>query len=150
MKQFLATLLTLILSLNVFAGIDTETDENGIILAGHDAVAYFTENKPVPGRADFTAIYNDAIYRFSSLENRDLFNANPAKYAPAYGGYCSTGTSFGKKFEVNGKAFKIVDGQLYVNKDEAVHEFWLKDVSGNIVKANTNWPEIKDVPAGDL
>ncbi|BDX05190.1 YHS domain-containing (seleno)protein [Planctobacterium marinum] len=150
MKQLLATLFILILSFNVFAGIDTETDENGVILAGHDAVAYFTENKPVLGMAEITALYQGAIYRFSSAQNRDLFNANPAKYAPAYGGYCSTGTSFGKKFEVNGKAFKIVDGQLYVNKDETVHEYWLKDVAGNIVKADDFWPEIKDVPAGDL
>lgn len=150
MKQLLATLFTLIFSFNTFAGIDTETDENGIILAGHDAVAYFTENKPVLGTAEITAIYQGAIYRFSSAQNRDLFNANPAKYAPAYGGYCSTGTSFGKKFEVNGKAFKIVDGQLFVNKDESVHEYWLQDVVGNIEKADHNWPEIKNVAAQDL
>lgn len=150
MKRLLATLFAFTLSLNAFAGIDTETDANGIILAGHDAVAYFTENQPVLGSAEFTAVHNGAIYRFSSAENRDTFNANPAKYAPAYGGYCATGTSFGKKFEINGKAFKIVNGQLYVNKDETVHEFWIKDVPGNIVKADNNWPEIKNVPAADL
>ncbi len=32
------------------AGVDTETDANDVILAGHDAVAYFTDNKPVLGR----------------------------------------------------------------------------------------------------
>ena len=60
-----------------YAGVDTETDENGVILAGHDAVAYFTQGKPVVGKAQYTAVHNDAVYRFSSAENRDLFAANP-------------------------------------------------------------------------
>lgn len=150
MTRIVSTLFALFFSLNTLAGTDTQTDANGVILAGHDAVAYFTDNKPVMGKAEFTSVYQGAIYRFRSEENRDAFNGNPAKYAPAYGGYCSTGTSFGKKFEVNGKAFKIVDGQLFVNKNEEIHEFWLKDVSGNIVKADNNWPEIKDVPADQL
>lgn len=133
------------LATSAFAGIDTNTDENGVILAGHDAVAYFTENKPVVGSAEFTAVYQDAIYRFASAQNRDLFAANPAKYAPAYGGYCSTGTSFGRKFEVDGKAFKVVDGTLYVNKNAQVHEYWSKDIGGNIDKADGNWTTIKDM-----
>ena len=79
-----------------FAGVDTQTDSNDVILAGHDAVAYFTQNKPVLGKSEFTAVHNDAIYRFSSAANRDAFNSNPEKYAPAYGGFCAFGTTFGK------------------------------------------------------
>lgn len=134
-----------LLSTSVFAGVDTATNENGVILAGHDAVAYFTEGKPVLGSAEFTSVYNDAIYRFSSAEHRDMFNANPAKYAPAYGGHCAVGTSFGRKFEVDGKGFKIVDGVLYVNKNEQVHEYWNKDISGNISRATENWGTIEDL-----
>lgn len=140
-----AALISSVVSTMAFAGVDTETDENGVILAGHDAVAYFTENKPVLGSAEFTAVYNDAIYRFSSAANRDMFNQNPMKYAPANGGFCATGTSFGKKFEIDGKAFKIVDGVLHVNKNLEVHDYWMKDVSGNIDKAQKNWPDIKDL-----
>jgi YHS domain-containing protein len=140
----------LLITTNAFAGVDTETDANEVILAGHDAVAYFTENKPVLGSADYTAIYNGAIYRFASAENRDTFKASPAKYAPAYGGYCALGTSFGKKFEVDGKAFRIVDSQLYVNKNLEVYETWKKDIPGNIDKADGFWPGIKDVAADAL
>lgn len=150
MKYLISLVLSLTIAAFAHAGIDTQTDENGVILAGHDAVAYFTEDKPVLGIAEFSSVYNGAIYRFKNAENRDAFNENPVKYAPAYGGYCSTGTSFGKKFEVDGKAFKIVDGQLYVNKNLEVHEFWLKDVSSNIGKAEGFWPKIKSIPAQDL
>ena len=58
------------------AGHDTETDQNGVILAGYDVIGYFTEGKPVLGSAKFTAVYNDVIYRFASVENRDLLNIN--------------------------------------------------------------------------
>ena len=140
----------LVASSFTFAGVETATDSNDVILAGHDAVAYFTENKPVMGSADYTAQYEGAVYRFSSAENRDMFRANPAKYAPAYGGYCALGTSFGKKFEVDGKAFEVVEGRLYVNKNLAVYATWKKDIPNNIVKSEGNWPAIRDVAAGDL
>lgn len=135
---------------SAFAGVDTETDDNGVILAGHDAVAYFTEGKPVVGSAEYTAVYNDAIYRFSSAENRDSFRLEPQKYAPMYGGFCAFGTTFGKKFEVDGKAFKIVGGKLFVNKNMEVYEAWNKDVPTHIVEANEAWPEIEDVAPANL
>lgn len=139
-----AALTALVLSARVFAGVDTGTDANDVILAGHDAVAYFTEGRPVAGSAEFTVTYRGAIYRFLSAENRDRFRADPAKYAPVYGGYCALGTSFGKKFQVDGKAFEIVDGRLYVNKNLQVYQTWKKDIPGNIVKADRQWPKIKD------
>lgn len=132
------------------AGADTETDANNVILAGHDAVAYFTENKAVEGSAKFTASYNDAIYRFSSAKHRDMFKANPAKFAPQYGGFCAYGMTFGKKFEIDGKAFQVVDGKLFVNKNLSVYQEWKKEIPVNISQANQEWPTVQSVSASDL
>jgi len=134
----------------VSAGNDTETDVNEVILAGHDAVAYFTEGKPVKGNANYTAVYNGAIYRFSSPENRDMFRAQPSRYAPQYGGFCAYGMTFGKKFEVNGKAFEIVDGKLYVNKNEEVYQAWAEDIPKHIAEAEANWPSVEHKAASEL
>ncbi len=134
----------------VSAGHDTETDKNGVILAGYDAVAYFTEGKPVEGSADYTAVYNDAIYRFSSAKNRDRFRADPAQYAPQYGGFCAYGMTFGKKFEVDGKAFEIVDGKLYVNKNKKVYKAWAEDIPKHIAESEAQWPNVVSTPAADL
>lgn len=133
-----------------FAGVDTQTDSNDVILAGHDAVAYFTQNKPVLGKSEFTAVHNDAIYRFSSAANRDAFNRNPEKYAPAYGGFCAFGTTFGKKFEIDGKAFEIVEGKLYVNKNLDVYQAWKKDIPKHLVEAQEQWPTIEFTPSAQL
>lgn len=146
----LATVVAFSISAFAHAGVDTETDANGVILAGHDAVAYFTQGKPVEGKSKYTAVYNDAIYRFSSAKNRDLFNKNPEKYAPQYGGFCAYGMTFGKKFEIDGKAFEIVNGKLFVNKNPSVYEAWKKDVPTHITEANDSWPEVEHVAADKL
>lgn len=148
-KSFI-TAAALTLTSLVHAGVETDTNDNDVILAGHDAVAYFTEEKAVLGSADYTANYNGAVYRFASAKNRDTFRAKPAQYAPAYGGYCALGTSFGKKFSVDGKAFEVVEGRLYVNKNLKVYKSWKKDIPSNIVKAEGQWPLIQPVAAKDL
>lgn len=133
-----------------FAGNNSETDSNGVILAGYDAVAYFTENAAVEGKEKFTAVHNDAIFRFSSAANRDTFSANPSKYAPQFGGFCAYGAALGKKFEIDGKAFEVVAGKLYVNKNLDVYEVWVEDKFDNIDEANKQWTSIANIPAGDL
>lgn len=152
-KQSLAGLFaitTLLIAAVANAGVDTETDKNGVILAGYDAVAYFTENAAVEGSAEYTAVHNNAIYRFSSAKNRDIFTANAEKYEPQFGGFCAYGAALGKKFEVDGKAFEVVDGKLFVNKNEDVYEVWVEDKEENIVNANVQWTTIKTVPANKL
>lgn len=148
--QHVTLVATLLASLSAWGGVETATDDNDVILAGHDAVAYFTEGEPTLGSERFTAQYDGAVYRFASAANRDLFRANPEKYAPAYGGYCALGTSFGKKFEVDGQAFEIVEGRLYVNKNLKVYESWRKDIPGNIVKSEGRWPTIERIAASEL
>ena len=145
-----AVVAALLVTSFAWAGVETSTDRNGVILNGYDAVAYFTEGSPVKGNSKFSVVHDGATYRFSSAANRDLFKANPAKYTPAYGGYCAYGASLGKKFAVNGRAFEVVDGTLYVNKNESVYSTWSKDKPGNISKANGQWPRIRSIAAGDL
>jgi YHS domain-containing protein len=60
---------------------------DGHAIKGYDTVAYFTMGKPVPGKIEFQHIWQDAKWLFSSLEHLQLFQENPAKYIPQYGGY---------------------------------------------------------------
>jgi YHS domain-containing protein len=152
-KAPLKTLLTLaglLIGSLSFAGVDTEVDENGVILAGHDVVSYFTENAAVEGSSKFTAVHNEAIYYFSTSNNRDKFKATPEKFAPQYGGFCAYGAALGKKFDIDGKAFEILDGKLYVNKNLDVYETWVEDKAENVTEANKQWPVIANVAADKL
>jgi YHS domain-containing protein len=62
-------------------------DEFGIAIQGYDTVAYHLEKRPVEGKSEFAFEWNDAAWHFASTENRDLFAADPERYAPQYGGY---------------------------------------------------------------
>ncbi len=110
---------------------------------GFDAVAYFTEGKPVKGIGEITVFYKDVNWLFSSKENAELFKSNPEKYAPQYGGYCAFGCSRGYKAKTDPDAWTIVDGKLYLNYNMAVRDTWNKDAKKYINKADENWLNIK-------
>jgi YHS domain-containing protein len=84
----------------------------GLAVHGHDVVAYFADGTPTAGSDEFAHVYDGATYRFASRANLDAFKADPAKYAPAYGGFCAYGVAVGKKFDGDPRFWKMVDGRL--------------------------------------
>ena len=116
--------------------------EGGIAINGYDPVAYFTEAKPVEGSASFTADYMGATFQFASVENRDLFAADPEAYAPQYGGYCAYAVSKGATASTSPRAWTVHEGKLYLNFNRAVRGIWSTDIPGNVEKADANWPKV--------
>ncbi len=115
---------------------------NGVAIQGYDPVAYVTQSAAVEGDAGITADYNGATYQFASAANRDTFLANPARYAPQYGGFCAYAVSKGYTAPIDPQAFSVVDNKLYLNYSKSVRGIWSKDIPGNIVKGDTNWPKL--------
>ncbi len=154
LKTSLKTLVAasaLAISGSLFAAdIDINADKNDVALHGYDAVSYFTVGKPTEGSFEYTATYKNAIFKFSSAENRNKFRADPDHYAPQYGGYCAFGTTVEKKFDGDPSAWKVVDGKLYLNLNKNVQKRWLSDVPGYIESANTLWPEISQITVKEL
>lgn len=120
---------------------------NGVAINGYDAVAYFSDHKPVKGTAKYTATYQGATFHFASAAHRDVFIKSPEHYAPQYGGYCAFGTAQGHKAPTEPQAFTVVDDKLYLNYNDDVRKTWRTDVRGNIKKANDNWASVKKQPA---
>lgn len=125
-------------------------ERSGVGLKGYDPLGYFNEGKPVEGDPTITAVHDGTAYVFASEANRDAFIVDPDRYLPEYGGFCALATSYGKKVDIDPNAWKIVDGKLYVQANMRAAEIWEKDISGNIDKADANWPEIKDKAPNDL
>jgi YHS domain-containing protein len=59
----------------------------GVAIKGYDTVAYHTEGRAIKGFSEYSHEWNDARWYFASAQNRDLFAADPERYAPQYGGY---------------------------------------------------------------
>lgn len=119
-------------------------DANGVILDGYDAVAFFTDNKPVKGDAKFQFMYEDATYQFASQEHLDLFKANPDKYKPQFGGWCAYAVSLGRIAPIDVNTFSIVDGRLVIQHNQRAVNGWNKDVAGNLSLADKYWPKVSE------
>ncbi len=113
-----------------------------IAIEGTDPVAYFTEAKATKGSSDFTHSLKGAKWRFKNKANRDAFAANPEKYAPQFGGYCSWAVSRGYTAPIDPEAWTIHKGKLYLNYSKGVRSEWAQDIPGNISKAEKNWPQV--------
>ena len=127
---------------NAMSAEDPVYSRRGLAIRGTDPVAYFLEQQPVEGKAEFEHEWNDATWRFASAGNRDLFIADPEAYAPQYGGYCAYAVSKGYTASIVPEAWTIVDNKLYLNYSLGVRNTWSKDIPGNIIKANANWPGV--------
>ncbi len=115
-------------------------NKDGAAILGYDAVAYFTDNKAVKGNLKFESEYEGAKYYFASTEHKTLFDANPAKYAPAYGGYCGYAASIDRLSPISPEWFQIIDGKLILQHNKKAYDKFNADLKGNIVKADQNWP----------
>ena len=113
-----------------------------VAIHGYDTVAYFNQGAPVKGSAEHAFTYKGAEWHFSSAENRNLFEAEPARYAPQYGGHCAYAASRGYFADIDPAAWRVHDGKLYLNYSLKVQKLWERDVEGNIVKGDANWPKM--------
>ncbi|HEY9348804.1 MAG TPA: YHS domain-containing (seleno)protein [Inquilinus sp.] len=115
---------------------------DNVAIRGYDPVAYFRDGGPRRGKPEFAAQHDGATWWFASAEDKALFEADPEKYMPAFGGFCAYGTSRGYLVKIEPEAWSIVDGRLYLNYDLGVRDTWQKDPKGYIDQANANWPKL--------
>jgi YHS domain-containing protein len=150
MKTVFASLFAVFLAMVATPALAGDVTHSTPGISGYDPVAYFTTGKPTRGSGYHVAEYQGVTYAFASTEHKSMFEANPEKYVPAYGGYCAYGVAVGKKFVSDPEAWKIVQGRLYLNLDRDIQSKWVKDIPGYIKKSEANWEKIKDKAPSDL
>jgi YHS domain-containing protein len=111
-----------------------------LAIKGYDPVAYFIDGRPVRGRPEFEYEWDELRYYFSSAEHRELFKADPVRYAPQFGNYCAMALAKGELDEANPENWLISDGKLYIfNKAAPMGPaLFQQDLAGNVAKANQN------------
>ncbi|NJM33766.1 MAG: YHS domain-containing protein [Rhodomicrobium sp.] len=119
-------------------------------LHGVDPVAFVDIGNRIDGTAKFTAVHEGVAYYFASQENMNAFKRSPAKYTPAYGGFCAFGVSVAKKFDGDPKYADVSNGKLYVFLNEEIFRMYQKDKAGTIAKAEKNWQKIQHTASREL
>jgi len=110
-----------------------------LAIKGYDPVAYFTDGKPTRGVPEIEEYeWGGLRYRFSSAEHRELFKAEPQRYAPQFGNFCAMALSKGELIEADPENWLISDGKLYVFGKPVGPGLFGKDLANNIAKANRN------------
>jgi len=134
-------------SISVFAQNkdDIRNLDDHVAIEGYDPVAYFIENKAVEGKKQFAANIDGAIYYTSSEKNKEMLEKNPEKYQPQFGGWCAYAMGDdGSYLTINPKAYKIVDGKLYLfykNIFSNTLKKWNKKETELMKDAKKNWKE---------
>lgn len=120
-----------------------------VAIKGYDPVAYFTENKAIEGSPANSYRWLGAEWHFASAGNRELFIANPGKYAPQYGGYCADGVSFGTvTTNIDPQAWRIIDGKLYLSYDPGAADGFEKKPN-KVVDSQKHWSEVQSTLISD-
>jgi len=117
-----------------------------LVIKGYDPVAYFVDGKPVQGKPEYEAIYDDARYRFASAQHLELFKSDPDRYAPQFAGACAAGIAMGMKLEADPEQWLIVDGKLFVFSSEKTVDTMRADSAGMIAKGQENWKTLASAP----
>lgn len=115
-----------------------------VMLKGADVVAYFTQNRHVPGTPQFRSTYEGVTFRFASAEHKALFDAAPRRYLPQYGGYCANGLVYAIPWGGDADTWRILDGRLYIFGGLASRDAFELDVDGNRRLAERYWREEVD------
>jgi YHS domain-containing protein len=112
-----------------------------VMLKGHDLVAYFTQGRHALGSPQFKSVYEGVTFRFASAEHKALFDKEPAKYLPQYGGYCANGIVYGIPWGGDADAWRIDDGKLYIFGGAGSKAAYELDVKKNRELADKYWKE---------
>lgn len=121
-------------------------DKNNTAINGYDLITYYTESEPVQGLRSIRSEYKGATYYFTTQKNKKLFDKNPEKYLPEYGGWCAyaMGAS-GNRVAINPQYYSIENDKLYLFYKKGVTNTlkrWKKDPEKLKEKADSNWSEL--------
>ena len=118
-------------------------DANGVILKGCDTVAYFEQGKPIKGDSALKSTCWGATYLFASAADKAIFEKEPTKYAPQYGGFCAYGVVKGALDDFEGLGdFIVYKGKLYLCGNKSALEIFTTNIDSNIEKADANWQRL--------
>jgi len=118
---------------------------SGLALKGYDPTAYLDEQRAVQGDRKYESAFRGIAYRFASDANRRKFAADPAKYVPAYGGWCATAMAEGEEIEVDPKNFRVMNGRTFLFYKglfgNALND-WKNDERTLTAKADAHWTRV--------
>ena len=112
-------------------------DTSGVAIDGYSPVSYFERGRAEVGDPQYAVQHHGVTYHLTDAGQVAQFEADPDRYVPAHGGWCSLMLSgSGRRTPANPESFKIVDGKLLL--------FWDGIYQGQHVSGLANWSSKTD------
>ena len=118
----------------------TAAEKIPLAIKGYDPIAYFTVGKPTRGLPEIEYEWDERRYRFSNVKHRELFKADPARYAPQFADFCAMALSQGEIVVADPENWLISDGKLYIFGKPNGPALFRQELAENIRKASQNRP----------
>ena len=113
--------------------------DSSVMLDGHDVVSYFTQGRHAMGTPQFKSVHQGVAFYFASAEHKALFDREPAKYVPQYGGFCANGIVYGIPWGGDADTWRIVGGKLYIFGGAGSRAAFELETPANIALADRYW-----------
>ena len=107
-----------------------------LAIQGYDPVAYFTLQRATPGVAQFGYDWDEHHWQFSNAKHRDLFVADPVRYAPQFANFCAVALARGEVLPANPEYWLISEGKLYLFGKSKGPDLFRQNLKLNIERAN--------------
>jgi YHS domain-containing protein len=126
-----------------FAPVNATPGPKGeaLMLKGFDVVAYHTQGKHAMGSGAHQSVFEGITFWFASAEHKALFDKEPAKFMPAYGGYCANGIVYGIPWGGDGDAWTMIDGKVYIFGGQGSKDGFMLDPAANKALAEKYWTQ---------
>jgi hypothetical protein len=120
-----------------------DAGEAPLAIRGYDPVAYFTDGAPAHGRPDMSLEWDERRYLFSTAEHREMFKADPMRFAPQFASYCAVSLARGEVEDGNPEYWLIRDGRLYLFGKPVGPALFEQSFAGNVARAEANRAIVK-------
>ncbi len=97
-----------------------------VALRGHCSVCLVMAKKCMPGKSEIVSVYDGMRYFFPSVEEKKVFEADPAKFTPALEGDCVVCLKDGDKRVTGSPEFSALhEGRVYLFPDKGAQQKFL-------------------------
>lgn len=116
-------------------------EDEHLMLAGHDVVSYFTDGTHAMGSAGHKSVYQGVTFWFASAQHKTMFDGDPGRYIPQFGGYCTNGIAYAIPWGGSADTWKIIDDKLYIFGGQGSLDAFMLEPEKNLQLAEQYWQD---------
>lgn len=118
------------------------TDKRGVAMDGYDTTAYWNRTQAVAGQEAHVVTWAGVPWQFATAAEAAAFEAEPTRFAPKFGAFCTRAMSFGKVVNGDPEVWRIYGDALYLFAQPVGGRKFDEGQDAMIAKAQAQWDKL--------